>query len=442
MSALALVADRFGARVSGSDRSDSPYLQRLRSAGIEARIGHSADQVPADAEVVVSSAISEENPELAVARARGLAVIHRGELLAEVCETSRVIAVAGTHGKTTTAGMIVWALRRLGAACGGAIGSVGYLIGGDLPADGEFPAGNAAAPVAGIAAGPLDLGDWLVVETDESDGSFLRVTPEIAIVTNVELDHHSHWASQAALFAAFNDFLAPVRVAIVEADRRLDRIVPNQANQVIRYSLETAPRPALRAPGLHNADNALAALAAIEAAFGAALGSRDALAAALADFPGMRRRIEFRGTIADREVSVYDDYAHHPSEVRAGLSALRELSPRRLVVVFQPHLYSRTKALGERFGVALAAADLVGVLDVYAAREQPVGDLAAVSGLDVARAAAAAATGRRVLWLRSIERARQQLAVELRPGDLVVTMGAGDIDSLASALLRGEGASR
>ena len=201
--------------------------------------------------------------------------------------------------------------------------------------------------------------------------------------------------------------------------------------RVLRFG-ELAPGPAqleLRVPGLHNVINARAALAAIELA---GLDPGPA-AAALEGFPGMVRRQERKGSRAGAEI--YDDYAHHPTEVAATLQALRELGPRRLIAVFQPHLYSRTKALAGRFGAALAAADVVGVLDVYPAREQPVGDLAGVSGLDVARAAADAAGGRRVLWLQDAENAVRELAPGLREGDLLVTIGAGDVWQLGEALV-------
>jgi UDP-N-acetylmuramate--alanine ligase len=412
MSGLALVCDRLGARVTGSDRAESSYLERLRAAGLEPRLGHDADAVPPDAEVVVSTAVGDDNPELARARELGLRVIHRGQLLAEVCAERRLIAVSGTHGKTTTSGMVAHALREIGA-------DPAFVLGGELPGAGD---GGAAAN-----AGWGD-GEWMVAEADESDGSFLALAPEVAVVTNVELDHHSRWASRVALMGAFRRFCAAARGLALPADRDLDELVGEQG--VVRFDVD-GPGPPLElpVPGQHNLLNARAALAALELA-GFELGPA---ARALASFTGIRRRLELKGH-RDGAV-IYDDYAHHPTEVAAALAALRELAPRRLIAVFQPHLYSRTKALAWRFGEALAAADEVAVLDVYAAREEPVGPLAGVSGLDVARAAADHASGRPVWWLVDTDRAAQALVPRLREGDLLVTIGAGDVFKLAETLV-------
>lgn len=412
MSGLAAVCHALGARVSGSDRAESSYLRRLQGLGIEPRVGHDAELVPERAQIVVSTAIGDENPELARARERGQRVLHRGELLAELSALRRLIAVAGTHGKTTTAGMLVHALRALGAEpC--------FLLGGELP--GAGPGGEPAN------AGWGD-GEWLVAEADESDRSFLSLRPEIAVVTNVELDHHSDWGSLGELLQAFARFAASARAAAVGDLPELAAIAA--AERTVRFDLERPGPPlALRVPGAHNVLNARAALAALELAAIAPGPAADALGS----FPGMVRRQQRRGEHAGAEI--YDDYAHHPTEVAATLAALRELGPRRLIAVFQPHLYSRTKALAGRFGAALAAADEVGVLDVYAAREQPLGELAGVSGLDVARAAADRAGGRPVWWLRDGETARDALAGRLGPGDLLVTIGAGDIHRLAEDLV-------
>jgi UDP-N-acetylmuramate--alanine ligase len=415
MSGLALVAHARGARVTGSDRADSSYLQRLRAAGLEPRIGHDAGAVPSGAEVVVSTAIPPDNPELARARERGQRVMHRGDLLAELCAEGRLIAVAGTHGKTTTTGMVVHALRATGA-------DPAFFIGGELPG-----AGPGGAPAnAGWGAGEV-----IVAEADESDASFLELRPEVAVVTNVELDHHSRWSSRAQLIDAFAKFAAPAAGLALGADPELDGIALAASARVERFDLDR-PGPeelSLRVPGAHNTLNARAALAAID------LAGLDtaAAAAALATFPGMLRRQELRG---HRDgAAIYDDYAHHPTEVRATLAAMRELGPRRLIAVFQPHLYSRTRALAPEFGAALAAADEVGVLDVYPAREEPVGRLAGVSGLDVARAAAERGGGRPVLWLRDRKTAARVLPGRLREGDLLVTIGAGDIHELAGELV-------
>jgi UDP-N-acetylmuramate--alanine ligase len=395
MSGLALVCHGLGAEVSGSDRSDSSYIRRLRGKGIDARVGHDAANLPEAGEVVVSTAIAEDNPELAAARERGLAVLHRGELLAELCAEKRLIAIAGTHGKTTTTAMLVWALRALGA-------DPAFFVGGEVPGLAE----GAAAANAGWGEG-----DWVVAEADESDASFLRLRPEIAVITNIEMDHHARWGSVAELRTAFAEFAEGARLAEFDED---------------------SPGPAeltLAVPGRHNRLNARAALAAAGLA---GLDAADA-AKALASFPGVRRRLELKG---EREgTAVYDDYAHHPTEVRAALSALRELGPGRLIAVFQPHLYSRTKAFAEEFGAALALADEAVVLDVYPAREEPVGELEGVDGLLVARAAADRMGGRPVAWAPTLERARELLERRLGPGRVLVTVGAGDVFTLAEALV-------
>jgi UDP-N-acetylmuramate--alanine ligase len=412
MSGLALVCDRLGARVTGSDRAESSYLERLRAAGLEPRLGHDPGALPADAEVVISTAVAEDNPELRRARELGLRVLHRGELLAEVCAERRLIAVAGTHGKTTTSGMLAHVLRGLGS-------DPAFVLGGELPGAGE---GGAAAN-----AGWGD-GEWIVAEADESDASFLLLSPEIAVVTNLELDHHSRWASRAELAEAFRRFCEPAGGLALPADGTLDGLINGQ--RVAGFDAER-PGPALElsVPGRHNLLDARAALAALELA-GFDL---EPAAGALRSFGGMLRRLELKG---HRDgAAIYDDYAHHPTEVAATLEALRELAPRRLIAVFQPHLYSRTKALGPRFGEALAAADEVGVLDVYPAREEPVGPLAGVSGLDVARAAADHAAGRPVWWLVDAERAAAALGPRLGEGDLLVTIGAGDVHRLAEAMV-------
>jgi UDP-N-acetylmuramate--alanine ligase len=451
MSGLAVVCAGLGATVSGSDRNESSYMERLRAAGLEPRIGHDAANLPEDAEVVVSTAISDENPELALARERGQRVIHRGELLAELCAEKRLIAIAGTHGKTTTTSMAVWALRGLGE-------DPAFFIGGEVP--GLGPDGAPANAGWGES-------EWVVAEADESDGSFLRLDPEIAVVTNVEMDHHSKWGSLEPLIEAFAGFAEKARVAVLPAPSRDGGAVEEVRGQVagrgaprgslsrppsagvpgegppggadeaerrVEFSLG-APGPEgldLAVPGAHNVLNARAALAAL----GAAGFDLDRAAAALSGFRGVRRRLEVKGERGG--VRIYDDYAHHPTEVRAALSALRELDPERLVAVFQPHLYSRTKAFGDQFGAALALADEIVVLDVYPAREEPVGPFEGVSGLDVARPVADFGHGKPVVWLPTAAKAESFLARRLPtlpPGSFLVTIGAGDVFKLGEGVL-------
>ena len=418
MSGLALVCHELGALVSGSDQSESSYIGRLRAAGLEPVIGHDAANVPADADVVVSTAIPEDNPELLVAAERGQLRLHRSELLAELCAMKRLIAVAGAHGKTSTAGMLVAMLRSAGA-------DPAFLLGGELPGGG---------PDGGPANAGWGTGDWIIAEADESDGSFLRLDPEVAVVTNVELDHHSHWGGERELWAAFEQFAAGAPALVIPAEPRYARLCGS--GQRLRRFEPTGPAPVpLAVPGAHNAANARAALAACELAAELGLDAEpDALRRGLAAFPGMVRRLERKGDC--RGAVIYDDYAHHPTEVAASLAAIRDdLRPRRLIAVFQPHLYSRTKALSRRFGEALAIADEVGVLDVYAARERPEGELAGVSGRDVALAAAEFGRGKPVLWLETLENAERVLAPRLGPGDLLVTVGAGDVFRLADRLV-------
>jgi UDP-N-acetylmuramate--alanine ligase len=444
MSGLALVCHRLGAQVSGSDRADSSYMERLRRAGLDPRVGHDAAALPEGAEVVVSTAISEDNPELALARERGQRVLHRGELLAELCGERRLLAVAGTHGKTTTAAMCIHALRELGA-------DPGFFLGGELP--GAGPDGEAANAGWGE-------GEWVVAEADESDASFLRLRPEVAVITNLELDHHSRWGSLRELRAAFAEFAAPARAAVAgdgielgeSAARRLVSfgLEPGTADLVaveiaadgaqtrflargvpIADGSEADVEVRLRVPGRHNVLNALAALGGLGLT---GIESRPKrLGRALAGFPGVRRRLELKGERGGARI--YDDYAHHPTEVAAVLEAARGLGPRRLLAAFQPHLYSRTKALAPEFGAALAAADEVAVLDVYPAREEPVGPLEGVSGRMVAAAAADRAAGRPVWWLPDTELAAAALGPRLGEGDVLITIGAGDIHRLAEALV-------
>lgn len=422
MSGLARVAAQLGARVSGSDRAESPVLERLRAEGIAAAAGHDAASVPPGAELVVSTAIPHDNPELAQARERGTTVRHRGELLGEISRLKCCIAVSGTHGKTTTCAMAAHVL----AGCGR---DPAYLVGGDLRATGT----NAA----------WGSGEWIVVEADESDRSFLELARDVAVVTNVELDHHSTYRSLAELRAAFEQFTAPAGLRVLGpgvrpggAGRELtfgigEGELSAEAVELLplgsRFAVEGAEGE-LRVPGRHNVLNALAAIGACREA---GVQPAEALAA-LASFEGTGRRFEERGRTA-AGARVFDDYAHHPTEVRATLEAARTIGARRVVACFQPHLFSRTRELAARFGEALAVADLVVVVDVYAARERAQ-DFPGISGLTVARAAADAAPGKQVWWMPALGDAERMLASELRAGDVLLTLGAGDVDRLAGAL--------
>jgi UDP-N-acetylmuramate--alanine ligase len=437
MSGYARAAHALGAEVTGSDRVISPYAERLAADGVlRARIGeHDAANVPEgeDVEVVYSSAVPPENPEREAARARGLRERSRGELLGELSALRRTIAVAGTHGKTTTCSMLVCALRAAGMA-------PDWLIGGTVGP------GEANARWTGES-------EWLVVEADESDRSMLMLDVEIAVLTNVELDHHATFGSLTELREAFRAFLARARAAMVVWDRpELLELAPGGI-QLVTYDIHDSKladggsrttwrgqEVELAVPGAHNALNAIAALEAARLA-GA---DENRAVAGLAEFHGAGRRMQLLGRTAGG-ARVYDDYAHHPTEVRATLEAARTLETAhrlghaRLVAVFQPHLYSRTAMFAREFGAALALADVVVVLDVYPARERS-GDHPGVTGLLIAQAAADMAGGRPVYWLPALADAEPVLRAQLREGDVCVVMGAGDVDALAHRLVEGEDA--
>jgi UDP-N-acetylmuramate--alanine ligase len=442
MSGYARAAYALGAQVSGSDGADGPYLRRLAADGVlEANVGHRAENVPAgsDVEVFHSSAVAEDNLERVAARERGLPDRPRAELLGELTAMRRTIAVAGTHGKTTTASMIAHALRAAGMRPGWLVGAP---IGGGLP--------NAH----------WDEGDWLVVEADESDRSMLSLNVEVAVLTNVELDHHATFSSLGELEGAFRDFLSLAEKGIVLWDRpqllalgEAASMAPNDlgasdaaparpAVEVARYDVPDptlepggsrfgwrGQRVHLQVPGAHNALDAAGALEAVRMT-----GADTVLAiSGLEGFSGAGRRFQPLGA-SPRGALVYEDYAHHPTEIEATLRAARTLPHDRLVAVFQPHLFSRTALLAREFGQALALADAVAVLDVYPARELAA-EHPGVSGLLIARACADAARGRPVFWLPRFSDAEPVLRQALGAGDVCVVMGAGDVDTLGRALV-------
>jgi UDP-N-acetylmuramate--alanine ligase len=459
MSGIARILLARGVAVSGSDAKDSRTVLALRAQGARIALGHDAthldqlgDDRGAPTAVVVSTAIREDNPELAAARERGLTVLHRSEALAALMAGRRVACVTGTHGKTSTTSMLTVALQHCGL-------DPSFAIGGDL------------STVAGSGA-HHGTGETFVAEADESDGSFLRFAPTVAVVTNVEADHLDHHGSAEAYARVFEDFLGritpggalvscaddPGAEALAEAAersgvrvRRYGRAAPGGAGDAVLLDhrpagsggrltlrLSDAAAPADReltvpVPGEHMALNALAALLA-----GLELGAPlDGLLEGLAGFTGVGRRFEFKGRAAG--VAVYDDYAHHPTEVAAQLTAARTVAEGRLVVAFQPHLYSRTLTFHREFGAALALADEVVVLDVFAAREDP---RPGVTGELVARAVPLPAE--RVHYVRTWSAVPEVVARLARPGDLVITMGAGDVTVLGPEILtelarRGEG---
>jgi UDP-N-acetylmuramate--alanine ligase len=432
MSAIAMVLSTMGHTVTGSDLKDSSVTERLRAAGITVAVGHDAANVgPVDL-VTRSSAVSDRNPEVAEAVRRGIPVYRRAEALAAIAALRRCIAVAGTHGKTTTASMLALMLVEAGMR-------PSFIIGGEVNEIGT----NAV----------WDEGDWLVVEADESDGTFLSLDPAIAVVTNVEPDHLDHYGSFDAMKTAFEEFVAhgsippvvggddPVASALGRArggqtvgtgpdcTRRMVDIEPARSSISFDLLDETGARLghlAIPIPGRHNARNAavatVAALAA-EVPF-------DAAARALARFAGVARRFEFRGDA--NGVTFVDDYAHLPSEVRAMLAAARDGGWERVIAVFQPHRYSRTKALWQAFGDSFADADVVMITDVYGAGEAPI---PGVSGELVADAVREAHPDKDVRYVPGRSQLRQVIEELVRPGDLCFTLGAGDLTSLPDELL-------
>jgi UDP-N-acetylmuramate--alanine ligase len=421
MSGYARAARALGASVSGSDRAPSPYLERLREEGVlDAHIGHAAQNVPAgaDVELVHSSAVPEENPERRAAAERGLVDRPRAELLGELSAMRRTIAVAGAHGKTSTSAMLVHILLAAGF-------DPGWLVGSSVGRD--------------LENSRWSEGEWLIVEADESDRSMLSLRVEIALLTNVELDHHSSFASLEELREAFRQFLAAAPQAVIwdRPDLRELRDGPAAFYDLTGWS----PREhgsifswrehevRLGVPGAHNALNALGAL---EAATLAGVQAQPAMSG-LAGFKGAGRRFQPLGRSAGGAL-LYEDYAHHPTEIAATLAAARTLGAKRVVAVFQPHLYSRTALLGEEFGAALAQADVVLVLDVYPARERAE-DYPGVSGLTLVRATESHSDGLQVLWTPGFEEAEVALAEVLEDGDLCVVMGAGDVDRLGHRLV-------
>ncbi len=435
---MSVIAELFAARgipVQGSDARRSPVLDSLEAAGARVWVGHDAEHLGEARTVVVSTAVRESNPELAAARRAGLRVLHRSQALALLMAGGRSVAVAGAHGKTTTSAMVVAALQGAGL-------DPSYAVGSSLV--------TAHGPVPG---GHLGADDVMVIEADESDGSFLNYRPTVALITNVEPDHLDHFGSREAFEQAFVDFAARVGDTLVACvddpgAAALARAHRESGGQVVGYG--TTPQADLRltdlvtdgsgiaamvhgagqglelrlpVPGTHNALNAAGALAAA-----IALGV-DAQQAArgLAEFRGTGRRFEYKGAAGG--VRVVDDYAHHPTEVAALVGAARAVAgDGRVLIVFQPHLYSRTRTFAREFAQALDAADLAVVSDIYAAREDPDPTV----GPDLIVDQMVPGRGRAVP-----DRMQAALAVAdaAGAGDLVLTVGAGDVTELGAVIL-------
>jgi len=432
MSAIALVLARMGHTISGSDLKASAVLERLAAAGVDVHVGNRAEHVPDPVDAVVfSTAIPATNPELVAARERGILVLHRSAALAALCATRRCVAVAGSHGKTTSASMLALVLRRAGW-------DPSFVIGGEVNEVGT----NAA----------FGAGEWLVVEADESDGTFLDLTPEAALVTNVEPDHLDYYGGIDALERAFAHFVSKVSgTVVVSADdsgaQRVAatrtgvrtfgyashahyRIVDEVADaRGCRFTLvvDGTPRADLAVPlGVKAATNAAGAIA-IAMELGVDV---DVAAGALAGFGGVARRFQVRGERAG--VTFVDDYAHLPGEVAAAIATARAGGWRRVIAVFQPHRYTRTASLWRDFAGAFDGADVVVLTDVYPAGERPI---AGVSGRLVVHAVIDASPTLPVTYLPRVADLVDVPRRLARPGDVVLTLGAGDLTTLPDTWL-------
>ena len=433
MSGIAEVLLNMGYQVSGSDLKAGDVTDRIVRLGGRVFVGHAASNVEGAQIVVYSSAVKPDNPEMLAATAAGVPVIARADMLAELMRTKYGIAVGGAHGKTTTTSMIAAVLAR-----GGLDPTI--VVGGRLHVLGT----NAR----------LGHGPFMVAEADESDGSFLRLAPALAVITNIDLEHLDHYSSLEEIRHAFVYFANRVPfygVTVVCADDvQIRAILPEVRKRLLLYGTSADAdvrgedirlrsdgsrfrvvahgrvqgEVELHQPGHHNVLNALAAVAVgleVEIGFGH-------VAEALASFVGVSRRFELRGEAGG--VQVVDDYAHHPTEIRATLAAAAARSGRRLVV-FQPHRYSRTQALAEEFGTAFAEADVVWVLDVYGAGEKPIEGVTGRMVADSARRHDAT----HVRYEPELEKVVDEVAAEARAGDTVMTLGAGDVWKLGETIL-------
>jgi len=437
MSGLARVLHDRGVVVTGSDLKASRYASALQEAGITVHIGHAAENLGDPEVVVISSAIPETNPEVRAARERGIPVWPRAKMLAHIAGEDACVAVAGTHGKTTTSSMMATALDGMGL-------DPTFLIGGELNDMG--------------ANARCGRGGHCVVEADESDGSFLYLNPKVSIITNVEADHLDHYGSFEAVVDTFGQFIektpADGAVVVCADDAGLVRLARERSSAaVVTYGfhadadvrcespvrqgmghrfnvrlrdgrlLETA----VSVPGIHNVVNATGVLAAV-----VSLGlDVRAAASVLGAFSGVRRRFDHIGEAAG--VTVVDDYAHHPTEVRATLAAAKDAGFERVWVVFQPHRYSRTQALGTDFGEAFGDADKVVLMDVYSAGEAPI---PGVSGKTLLHAMLEHEPRTQAAYFPHRDEIEGYLADRVRPGDLVMTMGAGDVTTLGAGFVR------
>jgi len=435
MNGLAGILRGLGYRVSGSDINSTEVTARLEGLGVRCFKGHAAENLGDADTVVTSTAIPGDNVELIAARQKGLPVIHRGDMLAMLMEQQKGIAVAGTHGKTSTSAMISLIAERNHL-------DPTIVIGGELKEIG----GNAK----------FGRGAYLIAEADESDGSFLKLNPLIEVITNIEDDHLDHYKTIHNINTAFMDFMAKVpqdgMLIACNDQGTLRELLPDYKGPCLTYSLAGLDADytlsdvrygqysttgvvsfrgnrlgvlELTVPGKHNLSNALAALAA---ALHIGLPFHDA-APPLKEFKGAGRRFQFMGTVDN--IDVVDDYAHHPTEVMAVLNAARQKNKERVVGVFQPHRYTRTAHLSQQFGSAFGDADVIIVSDIYSAGEKPING---VSAMNIVKAIEKH-EGREVIYLPGQEEIVTYLAATSRPGDLVLTMGAGDVWQVGAELV-------
>ena len=433
MSGIAEVLHNLDYRVSGSDQRESANTARLRDLGVRIHIGHRPEHLTEADVVVISSAVTRDNPEVVEAVRRSIPVIPRAEMLAELMRLKSGIAVAGSHGKTTTTSLLAAVLAELDPT---------LVIGGRLKSLGT----NAR----------LGQGDLLLAEADESDGSFLMLSPTVCVVTNIDREHMDHFGSMESLKKAFLDFVNKVPfyglAILCKDDANVRDLIPSVHRRLMTYGItadaELVARDIRRgpsgsrfrvllkgaflgdfevpAPGIHNVSNGLAAIAV-----GLELGmAPEEIARGLAAFEGIQRRFELKGEV--RGVRVYDDYAHHPAEIRATLAAARGMAAGRVIVVFQPHRYSRTRDLMTDFFDAFHDADQVYILDIYPAGEEPVEGIHA----SVLESGIREYSRVRVRYEGDVGRLLESLAAELREGDTVFTLGAGDVFRTGEALLR------
>ncbi|HMK35547.1 MAG TPA: UDP-N-acetylmuramate--L-alanine ligase [Desulfomonilaceae bacterium] len=434
MSGIAEILLALGFRVSGSDARSSGTTERLQKLGARIWIGHDRDHLEKADVLVFSSAVSEDNPEVRAARERMIPVIPRAEMLAELMRMQTSVAVAGMHGKTTTTSMIAWILSHAGV-------DPTVIIGGKL----DHLGGGAR----------LGQGDLLVAEADESDRSFLKLYPTIAIVTNMDLEHMDCYSSMNEIKATFLEFINRIPfygyAVVCLDDPHVQSIIPQLKKRFITYGLSSQAmirgrKPSFQGgvsgfqvyrgeealgdirlpmPGIHNVVNALAAVAVADVCNVPFALTKEALAS----FPGVQRRFTQRGQAAG--VTVIDDYGHHPAEIRAVLQAARQIASRRIAILFQPHRYTRTQALFEEFLTCFHDADLLYVMEVYPASEQPI---EGVSGRKLADAIRSRGH-KTVKFLEDKSSCAAVVAADLEPGDMLITLGAGDVTVMASGIL-------